>query len=56
MYKRIRNLFDKAKKKAWAQINQDAEIQQLIAEEKEYKKRRIRSSTETIEAMINIPK
>ena len=54
--KRIRNLFDKAKKKAWAQINQEAEIKELIAEEKEYKRRRKQSSLTTIQEMINMPK
>ena len=54
--KAITNLFNSAKRKAWAKISQDEDVQLLIAEEKEYERRRYNSSQETIEAMINMPK
>ena len=52
----ITKLFEDAKRKAWAKINQDEDVQLLIAEEREYERRRYNSSQETIEAMINIRK
>ena len=52
MYQAIK----KAKLKAWAQIKQNEDVQKLINEENEYKKRKLNSSLETIEAMINMPK
>ena len=54
--KAITKLFESAKRKAWAKINQDEDVQLLIAEEREYERRRYNSSQETIEAMINIRK
>ena len=45
--KKIKNLFDDAKKKAWAQIKQDPEIQALILEEKQKQIRMVQTLNRT---------
>jgi len=45
--KKIRLIFDKARRKAWASIREDQMLQDLIYEQKEAKKKRIRKTKET---------
>ena len=45
--KKIKNLFDDAKQKAWAQIKQDPEIQALILEEKQKQIRMVKTLNRT---------
>ena len=49
-------IFNQAKKIAWAQISQDEDVMELIAKEKEYTKRKYNASQGTINEMINMRK
>ena len=55
-YKRIAMIFKKAQKKAWAQIKRDMDVQKLIKEETEYKKRTYGANREAINQILNIKK
>tara|TARA_R100000278_G_scaffold43231_1_gene37904 strand:- start:68 stop:4102 length:4035 start_codon:yes stop_codon:yes gene_type:complete len=53
---KIRKLFERAKKRAWAQVKQDQRAQKLIQEARDYKVRTVEARRESINQLINIPK
>ena len=53
---RIRKLFDRAKKRAWAKVKQDKRAQDLINKARDYKVRKVEARRESINQLINIPK
>jgi hypothetical protein len=55
-YKRIAREFDKAKKRAWASIKNDNDVQKLLIEERDQKIKNRKANTGTIDKIINIPK
>jgi hypothetical protein len=55
-YKRIAKAFDKAKKKAWASLKNDNDVQKLIIEERNQKLKNREANQGTIDKIINIPK
>ena len=55
-YKRIAKAFDKAKKRAWASLKKDNDVQKLLIEEREQKVKNIRANKGTIDKIINMPK
>ena len=54
--KAITKILNKAKKKAWAQVKKEEDVQELIRKEKDYKKRRKNVSGETIKEIVNMRK
>ena len=54
--KKIAKLFDRAKKRAWANVKQDPRAKELIQEDREREIRNIKASRESIKQLINIPK
>ena len=54
--KRIAKLFDKAKKRAWAQIKKDNNIQKLLIEERNQKLQNREANKRTIDKILDIPK
>ena len=54
--KAITKILNKAKKKAWAQVKKEEDVQELIRKEKNYKKRRKNVSGETIKEIVNMRK
>ena len=55
-YKRIKREFDRAKKKAWASIKTDNDVQRLLTEEREQKLKNRKANTGTIDAILAMPK
>jgi len=55
-YKRIAKVFDKAKKRAWASIKKDKDVQKLLIEERNQKLKNRRANKGTIEKMLEMPK
>ena len=55
-YKRIAKVFDKAKKRAWASIKNDNDVQKLLLEEREQKVRNIKANKGTIDKILEMPK
>ena len=55
-YKRIAKAFDKAKKRAWASLKQDNDVQKLLLEEREQKVRNIKANKGTIDKILEMPK
>jgi len=55
-YKRIAREFDKAKKRAWASLRKDNDVQKLLIEEREQKVKNIKANKGTIDKIINMPK
>ena len=55
-YKRIAKAFDKAKKRAWASLKKDNDVQKLLIEEREQKIKNIKANKGTIEKIIDMPK
>ena len=55
-YKRIAKAFDKAKKRAWASLKKDNDVQKLLIEEREQKVKNIKANKGTIDKIINMPK
>ena len=53
---KIRKLFERVKKRAWAQVKQDQRAQKLIQEARDYKVRTVEARRESINQLINIPK
>ena len=53
---KIRKLFDRAKKRAWAKVKQDQRAQKLIQEARDYKVRSVEARRESINQLINMPK
>ena len=55
-YKKIAKAFDKAKKRAWASLKKDNDVQKLLIEEREQKIKNIKANKGTIEKIIDMPK
>ena len=55
-YKRIAKAVDKAKKRAWASLKQDNDVQKLLLEEREQKVRNIKANKGTIDKILEMPK
>ena len=55
-YKRIAKEFDKAKKRAWAKLKKDTDVQKLLIEEREQKVKNIKANKGTIQKIIDMPK
>ena len=55
-YKRIAKAFDKAKKRAWASLKQNNDVQKLLLEEREQKVRNIKANKGTIDKILEMPK
>ena len=55
-YKRIAKEFDKAKKRAWASIKQDNDVQKLLIEERNQKLKNVKANQGTIDKILDIPK
>ena len=55
-YKRIAKAFDKAKKRAWASLKKDTDVQKLIIEERNQKVKNVKANRGTIDKILEIPK
>ena len=55
-YKRIAKEFDKAKKRAWASLQQDNDVQKLLIEERNQKLKNVKAKQGTIDKILDIPK
>ena len=55
-YKRIAKSFDRAKKRAWASLKDDPNVQKLLVEERNQKLKNRKANTGTIDKILNIPK
>ena len=55
-YKRIAKLLDKAKKRAWAKIKKENDVQKLIIEERNQKLQNRQANKRTIDKILDIPK
>ena len=55
-YKRIAKEFDKAKKRAWASLQQDQDVQKLLIEERNQKLKNVKANQGTIEKILEMPK
>ena len=55
-YKRIAKEFDKAKKRAWASIKKDNDVQKLLIEERNQKVKNVKANQGTIDKILEIPK
>ena len=55
-YKRIAREFDKAKKRAWASLQQDQDVQKLLIEERNQKLKNVKANQGTIDKILEMPK
>ena len=55
-YKRIAKVFDKAKKRAWASIKNDTDVQKLLIEERDQKLKNRKANKGTIDKILEMPK
>ena len=55
-YKRIAKEFDKAKKRAWASLKNDNDVQKLLIEEREQKLKNRKANKGTIDKILEMPK
>ena len=55
-YKRIAKEFDKAKKRAWASIKKDNDVQKLLLEERNQKLKNRQANKGTIDKILEMPK
>ena len=55
-YKRIAKAFDRAKKKAWASLKNDNDVQKLLIEERNQKLKNRKANRGTIEKILEMPK
>ena len=55
-YKRIAREFDKAKKRAWASLQKDTDVEKLLIEERNQKLKNIKANQGTIDKILEIPK
>ena len=55
-YKRIAREFDKAKKRAWASLRKDEDVQKLLVEERDQKLKNRKANRGTIDAILKLPK
>ncbi len=54
-YKRIAKVFDKAKKRAWASLKNDNDVQKLLIEEREQKLKNRKANKGTIDKILEMP-
>tara|TARA_B100001057_G_scaffold380490_1_gene386190 strand:+ start:7086 stop:11015 length:3930 start_codon:yes stop_codon:yes gene_type:complete len=55
-YKRIAKAFDRAKKRAWASIKNDTDVQKLLIEERDQKLKNRKANKGTIDKILEMPK
>ena len=55
-YKKIAKTFDRAKKRAWASLKNDNDVQKLLLEERQQKLKNRDANKGTIEKMLEMPK
>ena len=55
-YKKIAREFDRAKKRAWASIKKDNDVQKLLLEERNQKLKNRSANKDTIDKMLEMPK
>ena len=55
-YKRIAKEFDKAKKRAWASLKKDQDVQKLLLEERQQKLKNVKANRGTIDKILDMPK
>ena len=55
-YKKIAKAFDKAKKRAWASLKNDNDVQKLLIEEREQKLKNRKANKGTIDKILEMPK
>ncbi len=55
-YKKIARTFDRAKKRAWASLKNDNDVQKLLIEERNQKLKNRKANKGTIEKMLEMPK
>ena len=55
-YKRIAKIFDRAKKRAWAKIKKENDVQKLLIEERNQKVQNRSANQRTIDKILDIPK
>jgi hypothetical protein len=55
-YKRIAKEFDKAKKRAWASLKKDNDVQKLLLEERNQKLKNRKANKGTIDKILEMPK
>jgi hypothetical protein len=55
-YKRIAKEFDKAKKRAWASLKKDQDVQKLLIEERNQKLKNRKANKGTIDKILEMPK
>ena len=55
-YKRIAKTFDRAKKRAWASLKKDNDVQKLLLEERNQKLKNIKANRGTIDKILEMPK
>ena len=55
-YKRIAKEFDKAKKRAWASLKKDQDVQKLLIEERNQKLKNRKANQGTIDKILEMPK
>ena len=55
-YKRIAKVFDKAKKRAWASLKNDNDVQKLLIEERDQKLKNRKANKGTIDKILEMPK
>jgi hypothetical protein len=55
-YKRIAKTFDRAKKRAWASLKKDNDVQKLLLEERNQKLKNVKANRGTIDKILEMPK
>jgi hypothetical protein len=55
-YKRIAREFDRAKKRAWASLKNDNDVQKLLLEERNQKLKNRKANKGTIDKILEMPK
>jgi len=55
-YKRIAKTFDRAKKRAWASLKNDNDVQKLLLEERNQKLKNVKANRGTIDKILEMPK
>ena len=55
-YKKIAKTFDRAKKRAWASLRKDNDVQKLLLEERQQKLKNRDANRGTIDKMLEMPK
>ena len=55
-YKRIAKSFDRAKKRAWASLRNDSDVQKLLIQEREQKLKNRKANRGTIDKILEMPK